>query len=163
MMNLRIGPVIALASVAILAAVLVMQYGFGYRPCELCHWQRYPFVATALLGALAWWSGERMPRLTGVLVGLAAVTFLAGAGVAAFHVGVEQKWWAGLESCGSPDGPANSIEELRLRLQGTPMVRCDEVAWSLFGVSLAGYNVLVSLALAVVAVSAARHLIARPA
>lgn len=154
---------IALASVAILAAVLVMQYGFDYRPCELCHWQRYPFVATAVLGAIAWWCGDRMPRVTGVLAGLAATTFLVGAGVAAFHVGVEQKWWAGLESCGSPDGPATSIEELRRRLEGTPMVRCDEVAWSLFGISLAGYNVLVSLALAVVAAAAARQLMARPA
>jgi disulfide bond formation protein DsbB len=162
-MVLRIGPIIAVASLGILAAVLVMQYGFGYRPCELCHWQRYPFIATAALGGIAWWLGGRMPRVSGALIGLAGATFLVGAGIAAFHVGVEQKWWAGLETCGSTTGPATSIEDLRRQLLGAPIVRCDEVAWSLFGVSLAGYNVLVSLALAALAVFAARRMMLRPA
>ncbi len=92
------------------------------------------------------------------------MAFLVGAGLAAFHVGVEQHWWAGTAECGANFGPAGSVEELRRRLLAQAVVRCDEVAWSLFGISMAGYNFLLSLALAVFAVRAVRsdaRLIAR--
>ena len=98
--------------------------------------------------------------------GAGAFVFLAGGAVAGFHVGVEQLWWEGFASCG---GGAHlndqnlSIEELKARLFATPVVRCDDVPWSLFGVSLAGYNLIAPLALGAASVRGAHTLCRRPA
>lgn len=91
---------------------------------------------------------------------LAGLVFLAGAGIAAFHVGVEQHWWQGLASCGGNLPQARTVEELRAALLAQPVVRCDEVAWSLFGISMAGWNFLFSLGLAALSFAAA---ISKPA
>lgn len=78
-----------------------------------------------------------------------ALALVAGAGIAAYHVGVEQKWWLGTDACAALSGlGAKTVEELREVLLRTPVARCDEVSWSMFGVSMAGYNFLVSLVLA---------------
>ena len=87
---------------------------------------------------------------------------LVGAGIALFHVGVEQHWWQGTAECGSTLPPAATIDELRARLLAQPVVRCDEVAWSLFGISMAGYNVILSLLIAAFAVAAALRTWSRP-
>jgi disulfide bond formation protein DsbB len=84
------------------------------------------------------------------------VALLIGGGIAAFHVGVEQHWWTGTPGCGVP-ATSNSIEEMRAQIMAAPVVRCDQVAWSLFGISMAGYNILISLVLAAVALISARH------
>jgi disulfide bond formation protein DsbB len=140
---------IALASVAVLGSAYVAEYGFGLQPCALCLWQRYPYMATIALGGLgvmaaAWPLGRRL------CVALAGAAFLAGAGVAGFHVGVEQGWWEGLASCSAPViEPGMSVEELREVLAArSDVVPCDEPAWTLFGLSMAAYNLLVSLVLA---------------
>jgi disulfide bond formation protein DsbB len=127
----------------------------------LCHWQRYAHAAAIVgaAGALA------LPRSASWLVAVSGLALLAGAGVAVFHVGVEQHWWQGTAACGSNLGAASSIEELRARLLAQPIVRCDEVAWSLFGVSMAGYNFLASLvlgALAAASVGASWRRASRP-
>ncbi|GIR54019.1 MAG: hypothetical protein CM15mP62_14900 [Rhodospirillaceae bacterium] len=70
-----------------------------------------------------------------------ALTSLVGAGIALFHVGVEQQLWSGTQGCGS-NIEATSVEAFRLKLLQQPIVRCDEIAWSLFGVSMAGYNLI---------------------
>ena len=75
-----------------------------------------------------------------------ALTSLVGAGIALFHVGVEQQLWSGTQGCGS-NIEATSVEAFRLKLLQQPIVRCDEIAWSLFGVSMAGYNLILSLGL----------------
>jgi len=153
---------VLLASLAILGAALGFQYLAGIEPCALCHWQRYPYVATIVLGALALGMSTVRPEPTpaiAALIALAGAFFLAGMGVSAFHVGVEQGWWQGLAACGAPKGPARDIEELRRILLGQNVVRCDEIAWSLFGISMAGYNFLLSLALAGFAFSAAWNLL----
>ena len=75
-----------------------------------------------------------------------ALTFLVGAGIALFHIGVEQQFWSGTQGCGS-NIEATSVEAFRLKLLRQPIVRCDEIAWSLFGVSMAGYNLILSLGL----------------
>ena len=80
---------------------------------------------------------------------LAALAFAVDAGIAAFHVGVEQGWWQGTAECGSTLDLTLSPEELKNQLMNQPLVRCDEVTWSLFGISMAGYNFLYALALAV--------------
>lgn len=152
--NLRADPrfapfVVALASVMVLGTALLSQYAGGLEPCVLCIYQRYPYgIAIALsLTAFALAGRPEGVALSKMLVYGCGVLFLAGMGIAAFHVGVEQHWWEGTAGCGATRAP-ETIEELRAMLEAQPVVRCDEVAWSLFGISMAGYNVLVSALLA---------------
>ena len=74
----------------------------------------------------------------------------ANAALAGYHVGVEQKWWEGPASCSAAVAAGTSFEDLKAQLLAAPIVRCDEVPWSLFGISMAGYNVLLSAGFAVV-------------
>ena len=124
-------------SVAALASVFIGQYAFGLHPCDLCIYQRWPFVVTIILGLV----GVVSAGLARPMIGLSALTFFVNAGIALFHSGVERKWWAGLEGCSTPD-MSGSIEELMARIEATAVTRCDEIAWELFGLSLANYNVL---------------------
>lgn len=151
----RLVPVlIVLASIGALAAAFAWQHLGGLAPCPLCVWQRWPYAATIALGIAAWLVPPGRGRRA--LVGLAGLAFLAGAGIAFFHVGVEAQWWAGLESCsGAATLGARTIEELRASLLATPAVPCDAVPWSLFGISIAGYNLIASLALAAASLTAA--------
>ena len=135
---------LAAGSLAALAAAFAFQHLGGLEPCPLCIWQRWPHVATALLAAAT--LGVRGP-LAAVVLGLAGLAALAGAGLAGFHAGVEQQWWAGLEACaGGPS--AETVAALRERLLNTAPARCDEVAWSFLGLSMAAWNGLLSLGLA---------------
>ena len=139
------------ASIVVLGAALLSQYVGGLRPCILCLYQRVPYVLTIALSGLAlaaFFAGRPWPVVARLALAACAVVFLIGAGIAAYHVGVEQGWWAGTASCTGPDLNAMTIDQLREHLLAAPIVRCDEVAWSLFGISMAGYNVLTSLALA---------------
>ena len=147
------------ASAAILGAAFGFQYIGGLAPCVLCWWQRYAHMAAIVLAAVAVVaSGRGSSRAGWMLVAATGLALLAGAGIAAFHVGVEQHWWAGTAECGSTLGAASGIDQLRARLLAQPIVRCDEIAWSLFGVSMAGYNFLLSLALGASAVTTSgRH------
>ncbi len=136
------------ASIVALAAALCSQYIGGLAPCDLCLWQRVPHGAVIVIGigALLWFRG---PRERKFLAWLAAVTFAIGAGIALYHVGVEQKWIDGPTICSGPASlnAAQTIEELRAQLLGTRVVRCDEIPWELFGISIAGWNALASLSL----------------
>jgi disulfide bond formation protein DsbB len=151
----RAPAMILAAAVGILGGAMVLQHGFGIEPCALCVWQRWPYLAEALLaaGALA---VRGWPRVA--LLGLIGLAALANLGIATFHVGVEQHWWTATPGCGVP-APATTIEELRAQLMATPVARCDQVPWSLFGISLAGYNIVLSLGLAGFALLAARRVI----
>jgi len=145
---------LALASAGVLGAALFFQFVLGYQPCVLCIMQRWPYVAVLVFSIVTLlfrqWKGVGDALL--VASGLALV---ACAGIAAYHVGVEQHWWAGTSSCGG-SAPADSLEALRAQVMAAPVTRCDEVAWSLFGLSMAGYNVLISLGLAIFAFGSAR-------
>ena len=147
-----------LASAAVLGTALASQYIGGLQPCVLCIYQRLPYAAVIGIATAALFlpTGPRAVAL--VLAGLAMLT---GAGIAVFHVGVEQHWWQGTAGCGAI-GTADSLEALRAQVLAAPTVRCDEVPWSLFGISMAGYNVPVSLALGIASLVAARRL-TRPA
>jgi disulfide bond formation protein DsbB len=102
----------------------------------------------------------RRPKLGALFALACAAAFLIGAGIAVNHVGVEQAWWEGSAACtGVPAGAATTTDELRRLLETAPIIRCNEVQWSLFGISMAGYNVVVSLGLAVFAALNARSLI----
>ena len=130
------------AGLGALAAAFAFQHLGGLDPCVLCVYQRWPHAVTVLLAGLALLGG----RHASLALAAAGLTALAGAGLAGFHVGVEQKWWAGTAACGSVGG-ADTVEALREQLAAAPAARCDEVPWSLFGLSMASYNGLLSLAL----------------
>ena len=149
---------IALVSFGALATALVAQYGFDLQPCVLCVYQRVPYAAALALGLLGLLV-TRPPALPRLLVLGAGLAFLIGAGIAGFHVGVEQKWWAGTASCSTPVIDLNlSMEELQRQLdQASSFAACDEVPWSLFGISMAGYNLILSLVLAAVFLSTGGH------
>ncbi len=140
---------VLLAGLGVLVGALGAEHIGGIQPCALCLYQRMPYYAVIAIGliglVLARQNWARPAQL-----GLSALAFLAGAGIAGFHVGVEQHWWAGLASCGGGDqiNTAQTVEELRKALTAAPVVRCDEIPWSLFGISLAGFNLIISLGLA---------------
>jgi len=134
-------------ALAALCIAWIAQYGFGLAPCELCYLQRYGYWAAIALGVIAILQPAGTPRRT-VAVILLALAFLATAGIALFHVGVEQKWWHGFSSCTGSIAPGMTPEELQNAIQNAPIVRCDVPAWTMFGVSMAGYNILYALALA---------------
>ena len=152
-------------SVLILGGAFAFQFLGGLQPCELCLWQRYPYAITIGLAGigfgLARAGAER--RLLAVLLALCGLTLLIGAGIAVFHVGVEQKWWEGTSACVGHLSGATSADELRQRLLAAPVVRCDEPAWTLFGISMAGYNAVLALALGIASFAFARKLTTTPA
>ena len=141
------------ASAGLLATVFAMQYWGGLAPCRLCIAQRWPHGAVIVLAGLA-----MLPVADGVrrtLLGLAALALITGSAIAVYHTGIELHWFPGLGTCSGVAIRADTLDELRRQLMAAPVVRCDEVPWSLFGISLAGYNVLASAALAALAVAAA--------
>lgn len=139
------------ASVGVLATAFAFQHLGGLAPCVLCIWQRYPYAAGIVLAMAAYLLRDR-PPLAAAAVLLAGLVFLVGAGIGAFHVGVEQGWWQGTAACGGERPSSGSVEELYRRLMATTTVaRCDVIPWSLFGISMAGYNILLSLGLAAIA------------
>ena len=142
-----VGILIAAISSAVLGSALASQYWGGLEPCQLCLLQRIPYGVTIALGLLAALPLPRGLRLSLIL--LASLAFATGAALAGFHVGVEQKWWDGLPGCSAPDFSQMSLDEMRDAIMGRErVVPCDEVAWSLFGISMAGYNFMVSIVLA---------------
>lgn len=138
------GLLIALISAATLGMAFIAQYGFGLAPCQLCLWQRWPYAAAIVFGLAA----LALPRLRPALLALATLSVMVGGGIAVFHVGVEEKWWQGLTSCGGGPTP-NSIEALRAQLLTAPVARCDEVSFRFLGLSMAGWNVLWSACLVI--------------
>lgn len=136
------------ASVIVLGSALASQYWGGLTPCKLCIWQRWPYVATIAAAALAL-TLFRRPGARRVLVGFCAIVFAVGGAIAVYHAGVEQGWFPGPTTCGGDATmAAQTVEDLRRLLLAQPVVRCDEIQWSLFGISMAGYNAVVSLILA---------------
>ncbi|MCB9965154.1 MAG: disulfide bond formation protein B [Rhodospirillales bacterium] len=129
---------VALFSVAALAMALTAEYGFGLKPCVLCLYQRIPFATNAVLGALALlFLTNKNARAGALTLTLAGLVFLANSALAFYHVGVEQHWWVSvLEGCAfDPTKLREAVYE--------PPVRCDQIPWELFGISMAGYNVIV--------------------
>ncbi len=147
------GLLLAAASAAALALAFLGQYGFDLQPCVLCIWQRWPHAAAILLGLAAWALRGRPAATTAALL-LAVLAELATGAVGAFHVGVEQGWWQGTAGCGST-GAANDLAALKAQIMNQPIVRCDEVAFALFGISMAGWNALLAAALAGIGIAAA--------
>jgi disulfide bond formation protein DsbB len=133
-----------LVPAVLLAGALGSQYVGGLYPCEMCHWQRWPHYAAVVVALAAFAAGNG--RTARLLVILAALLVLASGAVGLFHAGVEYGWWKGLTRCSAISAGGSSADILR-EIMATPMIRCDEAQWTLFGVSLAGFNAILSLAL----------------
>ena len=137
---------------ATLLGAWYFQYVLKYAPCPLCLEQRVPYyivIPLSLLIAIA--AIVRAPRVV-IVVGLLAIVaaMLVSAGLGTYHAGVEWGFWPGPTDCSGPISNFSS-KALLSQLQTIRVVRCDEAAWRLFGLSLAGYNALISLALATIA------------
>lgn len=131
-----------------LAFAYIAQYGFGLRPCILCLYQRWPYRIGLGIGVMAYILAPKAARGVWNLLAVMVPTFFAGAGIALFQVGVEQHWWQGTEECTGPSITGMTPAELLEKLNAAPVVRCDEIQFELFGISMAGYNGLLSLGLA---------------
>lgn len=135
---------------ALLGGAYISQYGFGLFPCEMCWWQRYPHFAAIALSLLAF--AFRKGRAGDGLVLLAALAIGISGLIGLFHAGVEYHWWEGITTCSTTslgDDPLAAIIN-------APLIRCDTAQWTLFGVSLAGFNFVFSAggALAILALLA---------
>ncbi|MZR29967.1 disulfide bond formation protein B [Sneathiella litorea] len=142
-----------LASVGALGTVFIAQYVFDLWPCVLCLYQRWPYAAVIVisLAGLAF----RKRYGAGPFLMLCAVGFAVTAAIGGYHVGVEQGWWEGTAECVGNTAQASSLQDLKAKIMSTPIVRCNDVAWSLFGISMAGYNVIAAVILSVFSLFAA--------
>ena len=149
--------VVALVGAATIAGAWFLELVMKLKPCPLCLEQRWPYyigIPLALIVALAAWrKAPRAIAITGLLA--LALLMLWGAYLGVFHAGIEWKLWAGPTECSGPAelGPAADFMK---RLQTVNITRCDEAAWRFLGISLAGYNAVISLTLAAVALWGAR-------
>ncbi|MEY4159902.1 MAG: hypothetical protein RLZZ136_523 [Pseudomonadota bacterium] len=125
-----------LTPAALLGGAYVSQYGFGLFPCEMCWWQRYALFAALPFAVLAFaLKRQRWP------VALAALAILTSGLIGAFHAGVEYKWWEGFTRCATL---VQAGADPLAAIMAAPLIRCDQPQWTLFGVSLAGFNFVFS-------------------
>ena len=130
-------------SLALLLGAFAFQYIGGLAPCTLCLWQRWPHAAAVVIGLVALALPGRALPLLGMLAALTA------AAIGGFHAGVEQGWWQGLASCSGNSIAGISMDDLlNPATDVAPPVRCDQIAWSMAGLSMAAWNMLLSLGLA---------------
>ncbi|WP_430388751.1 disulfide bond formation protein B [Blastomonas fulva] len=130
----------------LLGGALVSQYVFGLYPCEMCYWQRWPHWAALALGGIAVLSVRRVQGLAVGMAALAVIAIAASGLIGGFHAGVEYGWWEGLTSCATSVPAGATTDDVLNSIMAAPLVRCDAAPWSMFGISLAGYNFLLSLA-----------------
>ena len=144
---------IAVVAAATLAGAWFFQLVLDIRPCPLCLEQRYAYyLALPLALLVAFAAGRGAPRPV-VLAGFAVLLLaaLANAWLGGYHAGVEWKFWEGPTDCSGPVADLGSAGTLLQRLDTVKVIRCDEVQWRFLGISLAGYNVLISLVMAAIA------------
>jgi disulfide bond formation protein DsbB len=144
---------VAVIAAATLAGAWFFQLVLEILPCPLCLEQRYAYYLAVPLGALVAFVAARGAPRPLLLAGLAvlAIAALVNAGLGTYHAGVEWGFWQGPTDCTGPVGNLGSAGTLLQRLDTVKVIRCDEVQWRFLGLSLAGYNVLISLLMAVIA------------
>lgn len=124
---------------ALMGGALISQFVFGLYPCQMCWWQRYPHIAAIVLALLAYTmkgkgAGDLAVTLAAIAVGISGL-------IGGFHAGVEYGWWEGVTACSTVAGGGNPLDAI----MNAPVVRCDVAPWDLFGISLAGFNFLISI------------------
>lgn len=130
------------AGLAALVAAFAGQYVFGLQPCILCLYERVPWAAAAVIAGLGLVRPGRCWRLAALA--LCGAVFAAGCALAFYHVGVEAHWWASAAGCEGGAVGAFSVDDLSANALAEPLKPCDRVDFRLFGLSLAGWNVLLS-------------------
>jgi len=156
MTMIRIVPLfIVLVAIGTLAAALTAEHVFKLEPCILCIYQRLPFVATGVMGLIAL-RMENFPVAVVALIALSGLAYLSGSGIAFYHVGVEQHWW--LSGCSGELSGNLTVTDLKASLMQKPEKACDDIDWTLFGISMATYNVAYSGGLGLLSLGAAMQM-----
>ena len=132
-----------LLPLALLAGAFGSQYLGGLNPCEMCWWQRYPHMAATVLAALAFTAPADTGRSRGLTL-LAALAIAVSGAIGVYHAGVELKIFEGFTTCTATSRGASTADLLR-QITAAPLVRCDQVQWSFLGISMAGWNAILSL------------------
>lgn len=140
-----------LGSVAVLGGAFAFQHLGGLAPCKLCLYQRWPHAAAIFIGVLILISRKVQLAWAG------AAAALTTAIIGMYHVGVEQGWWEGPTTCTSGGVSGLSAQQLMDQILAAPLVRCDDIAWQMAGISMAGWNAIASLVLMAIWVQAARR------
>jgi len=133
-----------LLPVALLGGAIGSQYLGGLHPCEMCYWQRWPHALAILLALIAF-TAPAQSRNARVLTLLAALAIAVSGAIGVYHAGVEAKIFEGFTQCTATVKPGLSTAELLKQLTHAPLVRCDEVQFRFLGISLAGWNAILSL------------------
>ena len=126
---------LTLMSFSMLAAAWTFQY-FGYPPCEMCYWQRYPYMVAIPLGLLSYFLSSR------IFAWLAALCMATTGAIGVFHSGVERKLWEGITTCSQGLDLTKSSDDLFNQMMSAPLVRCDEIPWQMFGFTMANLNAI---------------------
>jgi disulfide bond formation protein DsbB len=132
------------ASVFALFGAYISQYIFGLQPCQLCFWQRKPFFIVIILAGL-FLAIPGLKKYQNSAIKIAALLLLINAAIAFYHAGVEKKWFEGLDSCSIVSDQSDSLEDLKIALENTRAVRCDQPQFIFLGLSMAGWNALYCL------------------
>ena len=135
---------VLVSSIFALAVAYVSQYGFGFEPCALCYYQRIPYFVVIVFSFVSLSIRMADHRNIQTCIGL---IFFFGALLAFYHFGVEQYWWSGSESCSQTQPLPMNFNEFQEELLTKMPKRCDEVEWTLFGLSMSVYNMIASLVL----------------
>jgi disulfide bond formation protein DsbB len=130
-----------LGSAGLMLAALAFQHIGGMAPCKMCIWQRYPHVIAIIIGVAA------LATRQGWMLLLGAAALATTSAIGFYHAGVEQGWWEGPSTCSSGAIDGISADALLDQIMNAPLVRCDEIPWEMFGISMAGWNGIVSFAL----------------
>jgi len=154
---------IAIAGALALATVYFFQYGLLIKPCPLCLEQRISYYICVPLAAMLWLGARHSASRKVLILGFVVIAgvMLWNSGLSIYHAGVEYKFWQGPTDCSGPIDKFGSVGNILNQLQRISLVRCDEVAWSFLGISLAGYDVFLSLGLVAVAAWGAKESYAR--
>ena len=127
-----------------LLGALGFQYLGDLPPCKLCIWQRWPHLVAVLCGAAVLVTAYRPLALLGALAALTT------AGVGIYHTGVEKGWWEGPSTCTAGEIAGMSADDLLESILATPVIRCDDILWEMFGLSMASWNAIISMGLALI-------------
>ncbi len=119
---------------ALLGGAYISQYGFDLFPCEMCWWQRWPHFAALALALVSFFGAPQR-----VWVALAGLAIITSGLIGGFHAGVEYGWWEGITGCSTMASDVDVMD-----ISAAPLIRCDVAPWDLFGISLAGWNFLIS-------------------
>ncbi|MFP7672908.1 disulfide bond formation protein B [Marivita sp. S0852] len=141
----------AAGSLALMLGAYAFQHLGGLAPCQMCIWQRYPHIIAIAIGLIAVRFGNA------ALAWLGALAAFVTAGIGGYHTGVERGWWEGPTSCSAQSIGGLSTDELFEQIMTAPVVRCDDVAWAFMGLSMASWNMILSLILAGIWIAAARR------